>query len=409
MAPVQVARAHRILTIIGTALLVYSLFLAHTESQTPQAQANLQFAANPSFVSGLSQYPKTWPPLYPSLLWAFSKTNIPPQYFNLLCLYLSLLVIGILSKKSLPNIHWSYVVLFIALINANYVITYQLVSEGLFVFLAFVLLYLLVTTERPWTLRKTAFLAVVSSISCLTRHFAIFWQVPLCLAYIFLDDDRSALRKRLLNTAVFCLIVVILVSPWLIAVRLSTGWFSGMDRFEQRPFYSHDKLSALRLFIINGGFLAKTLFIDFFSPYRYASHFDVRPPLLTSEIVIGVGALLLFSLLAVTLISSIQPFGSSALPQATRTPHSRQLAPLYFTFTYLLWLMLLWTLGNNDPIYTRFAYPAYPLAVYSAFVFFSWAKSFKLPLKSRLPFYVLYIFIAGINAFKAYVWWIHPS
>lgn len=389
--------------ILGIAGIVCLLFLAHTEALCPQSQANADFASNPSFVSGLSHYQKTWPPVYPSLLWLFSKTKITPQYFNLLCLYLSLIVVGALCKKMLPNVHWFYVVLCIALINANYMITGQLVAELLLVLIALVILYLIVARQKPWTLRSVSLLAVISAIACLTRLFAIFWLLPLCLAYIWFDGDKSSLKKRLVNAAVYCCIVVLLISPWLLAVRLSTGWFSGMDRFAAKPFYGSADLSMPYLAGINTKFLTKTIIIDFCSPYCYASHFVLRPPLKTAELLIGFGV---FFLLALTLNIFVRHwFRHAAMSKTKHMPDSRQMAPLYFTFTCLAWLMILWTLGNPDPIYTRFAYPAYPFAVFSGFMVYSWAKTCKLSLAARIPFYVLFVLICGINIIKVYFWW----
>ena len=62
---------------------------------------------------------------------------------------------------------------------------------------------------------------------------------------------------------------------------------------------------------------------------------------------------------------------SGAAIQAGRSPphpHPEQiLLPLCLLAAYVVLLIAVWTVGNNDPIYTRFLYPAYPLLVLLAF------------------------------------------
>ncbi len=404
------ARPVELLLVLVIALFVYLLSRSHTESLSPQSLANLQFASNPSYVSGLSQYPKYWPPFYPSVLWLSSKAGITPRGFNLTCVYLCLFLVGLLSKHLLTNIHWFYVVLAVALINANYVNSYQLVAEPLLVLLAFVVLSIIVVYGQPWTSPRVVLLAVLSAISCLTRFFALCWLLPLCLAYICLDDVKSPLRKRLVHATVYCSIVALLVLPWLMMIRHSTGSFSGMDRFAPRGVYylNGQRLPIAHIFGMNARFLIKTVFIDFLSPFRYASHPAVRSSVFPSEITAGVIALLLASLGGATLVLFLHRQAGDAWSRMGRALVSQKMIPVHFTAAYLLWLMVLWSLGNNDPIYTRFAYPAYPLAVFSAFVAYSWIKSFTISPLCRLPFVLLFLLIGGINVLKAFNSWAKP-
>jgi hypothetical protein len=58
--------------------------------------------------------------------------------------------------------------------------------------------------------------------------------------------------------------------------------------------------------------------------------------------------------------------------------------------SYLALTILLWTVGNNDPIHTRFLFPVYPLLWVLAFHAYDAVRGWSATRWERLPWQVLY-------------------
>ncbi len=111
---------------------------------------------------------------------------------------------------------------------------HQPVSETLFILFGFVVMMLI----APYRIRPTVygvfFHGLFSSIAVLTRFFGLFWLVPIAMGHLwFLNVDRRP-RKRNKHLAVFLSIFSIIVAPWIVYLKISTGFFSGFDRTSPR-------------------------------------------------------------------------------------------------------------------------------------------------------------------------------
>jgi hypothetical protein len=68
-----------------------------------------------------------------------------------------------------------------------------------------------------------------------------------------------------------------------------------------------------------------------------------------------------------------------------------------FSLGYLACLLVLWTAGNNDPIYTRFLYPSYAFLGLSAAHVYSHVKASAAAAAHR-PFQALYLWMLAAQA-----------
>jgi hypothetical protein len=390
-----------VLIIVIFFCVVNLLYQAQKEHLSPQSLANLKFAEDSSFLSALKTYPTYWPPFYPTVLRLFGQLGIPIRKFNQLCFCFILLLTGYYTKRYIKNIHWIYIIAFLVLLNTNYVNIYQQVSEPLFVLLALVMMLIMLQYRHAPTISKLVWLAVLTSMSCLTRFFAFFWTLPLCLVYIWWNNSHNTIQGKVLCTGVFLGIVGILVSPWLIHLRLLTGSFSGMDRFGSRGFSKYGELLTTQdTLYTNLKAALKTIVIDFLSPYRYATHGVVNNSSLSIlETCLAIIVLLLLVLMVLVICSMLyHSLWSHIRGWFVDSAFGNKIIPFHFALFYFVSIIVMWTLTNNDPIYTRFMYPMYLFAVLSIFSLYSSIKDSII--YKKLPFILLYWLLLGVNCYK---------
>jgi hypothetical protein len=275
------------------------------------------------------------------------------------------------------------------------------VSEPLFVLIAFIMMLIMVQYRHVPTISKLVWLAVLASMSCLTRFFAFFWTLPLCLIYIWWNSSRNTIQDKLLHTGVFLGIVGLLVSPWLTHLRLLTGSFSGMERFGSRGFGTYGQmLTTQDTIYTNLKFAFKTILIDFLSPYRYASHRVINNSSLSMfETCIAIIVLLLLVLTFFVICPVLyRSFRSHIEGRFVNPEFAYKIIPFHFALLYFVSIIVMWTLTNNDPIYTRFMYPMYLFAVLSMFSLYSSIK--ESTIYKKLPFILLYWLVLGVNCYK---------
>lgn len=391
-----------LLFIAGLVFIVVDLFYqAQKEHLSPQSLANLKFAEDSSFLPALKTYPTYWPPFYPTVLRLFGQLGIPIRKFNQLCFYFILLLTGYYTKRYIKNIHWIYIIAFLVLLNTNYVNIYQQVSEPLFVLIALVMMLIMVQYRHSPTISKLVWLAVLTSMSCLTRFFSFFWMLPLCLIYIWWNHSRNTIQDKVLRTGVFLGIVGILVSPWLIRLQLLTGSFSGMERFGSRGFGAYGQLLTIQDTVYTNLKAAfKTIVIDFLSPYRYASHRVINNSSLSMfETCMAIIVLLLLVLMFFIICPVLyRSFRSHIEDRFVDSEFADKIIPFHFALLYFVSIIVMWTLTNNDPLYTRFIYPMYLFAVLSMFSLYSSIK--ESTIYKKLPFILLYWLLLGVNCYK---------
>jgi hypothetical protein len=387
------------------AALAYQLYVHESGRFSPQSLVNVRFARNPDFASALHDYKRARPPLYPSALWAFAQSGLHMRWLNLALLYGALVVLWRAVHAAAPRVQPALPVALYALCHFNYVNLHQYVSEGLFVLLALLFLLATLRYSRSPSTGNLLWLGAVSAAACLTRYIGLFWLVPIACVQLALTSLRGA-RERAAHLCGYLLVTLLPVGMWMWDAYRKTGNLTGMDRFEPRPFPRRTELDFNLLYT------GKTLAVDFLSPQRHASHAVVNEPgpLLPAEAVaVGLAAFLALGLGAAGARAwkgrrrrEASPGGAvdgqrSVVP-ALSSGHSLS---WQLSLGYLLVVIVLWTIGNNDPIYTRFLYPCYAFLILSIICSYSRIRDSSAERWVRLPFWALALLILAVQGTKS--------
>jgi hypothetical protein len=387
------------------AALVYQLYGHESGRFSPQSMANIRFARSPDFASALQDYRRLWPPLYASTLWTFAQSGLHIRWLNLVLLYLVLIGVWKTVRLTAPRVQAALPVALYALCHFNYVTLHQYVSEGLFVLLALLCLVQTLRYSGSSSAANLVGLAALSSAACLTRYIGLFWLVPIAGAQIAFASLRSA-RQRAAHLGGFLFITLLPAGLWMWDAYRRTGNLTGMDRFEPRAFPRRTDLD------FNLFYTVKTLLIDFFSPQRNASHSVVnqKGSLLPAEmVIIGVAGLVALGLVAASLRArsnrgriDAAPVSGAGRWQVVASALSSEHSLIWqFSLGYLLVVIVLWTIGNNDPIHTRFLYPCYLFLVLSFVCAYSRIKGHLTERRVLLPFWALYLLIVAVQSYNS--------
>lgn len=357
---------------------------------SPQSKANIVALEKPSLSIAIKDYPRFWPPVYPAVLWGFSKIGLPMRLFNLFCFYGVLLALWMFTSKFLPRIPPLIPVLLVASNHSNYPNLYQQTSESLFLLLSWIILLAVAHYKKNSSILWVATVGMVTATASLTRFFGIVWLIPLAFILIaFFAQPEGSLKRKVTHIFVYFLPILLFVLPWILYLRSTTGSFTGMDRVSLRDFSAKSiDWNELTNFVPNCQLLFKTLFIDFFSPSRYATHKIVNLSaytsleMLTVSFVIGIVSLIVF--LTLYKVSDYRLFA-----KAKEVFKTTSFLPVYFAITYVTAIIITWTYSNNDPIYTRFMFPSYSFIILSFLGLFSWIKARSTRVWELLPFYLL--------------------
>jgi len=360
---------------------------------SPQSQVNLAFAAESQYDEALAGLGHRWPPLYPSLLWAAARVGIAPETTNLLLFLVTLAALVPAARWAAPAVHPGFPVVLYAACAFNYWNLHQNVSEALLIPLALGVLLLAERCRRgdlagTPSARDLAALTALAAAACLTRYFAIFWLLPL-VAWSAAGPPGS---RRLPRAGAILAIAAAPVGLWMAHARSVSGHVTGMDRFAPRSF------DTLTTFTANLELTARTLVLDWFGTAGPASHAALRGSWQPSMLDAGLFALASASIVACGVA------GLRAVRAGTASPPRPRAAGLLLGFSagHVGWVVLLWTLGNNDPIYSRFLYPSYVFFLLAGFHAYSNVKlcgdSGVRATRLRAPFVALFALVLAVQA-----------
>jgi 4-amino-4-deoxy-L-arabinose transferase-like glycosyltransferase len=374
-----------------------------------QVLRNRAFVEPASIALALEGYPKSRAPLYALALRAWVRElGLPAKGLNLMLFCGVLLWTGVTLRRSLGISAW-LPLMFCAFTGAHYLNVHSTVSETLFVaFATAVFSATLAYRKRPDRLRL-ALLVLACTGAFATRYFAAFWLIPLAALHV-VTSLGPGLRQRILRAAAVATVPLAVLSPWLIYAYRSTGHWTGMRRA------GRERLGEWAEFITPLGNLqciAKTLYLDFFSPVVYGdARFVLGLPL--GRWHDAVWALL--GLAAVVAAASAIPRLRADLSQRTREEWHDWLASprslvLQYTALYLLVLFGVWSLSNIDPLHTRYLFPSYVFVVLAAFVGWQSLRP-RLPSAAwRTPFYLglAGLFLASGSRHAVFLGWLSRS
>jgi general stress protein CsbA len=327
-----------------------------------QTRINLRVIAQPDYAQAMADY-RRWPPAYVSVLWFAKRAGVDHLRVNEILFCAGLALVWWASRRLVPGVHPAFPTAAYAVANVHLRMTSWAGAEPLFVPLMLLMLFALLGYCRERSLPRLALLAASAAALCLTRYFAVFWLLPVASLNVLWGP--GALPRRLVHTLGFAFTAAAPVGAWILKEYRQTGFLTGMDRFSPRAH--RDETDLLH----NVAYSVKSILYDLLSPGREATHVAMRepwPPSVTDVVI----PLLVF---AVSAGAGWLLWRRRERVGVTRESLRRALqggAGLTFQLFagYLMALIAVWTLGNNDPIYGRFLYPSYLLLIWLAFMLY---------------------------------------
>jgi hypothetical protein len=377
-------RPRDVLLALSVALAIaaaHLLYMRQGGDLTIQSQLNERFAERP-LDAAFEKYPRLRPPLYPMTLWLARRAGLSVHAFQVLVFDAMLVGLGLYGRRFLRGAHPGFLVLGFAVAHFNHVNLYQRTAETLFAPL--LLVFAVVLWRYQVSGRGAGWLGTVTSALCLTRHFGLYLAVPLAALHV-VARRATPPRRRLIHAALVLALALAPIGYWMWITHEQTGLWTGADRTRPRDLpesVAHwEELSGvddhLRL-------TAKTLMVDFFSSRVYAALAVVTLPYRPSPVE--------WALVAIALAAGVSALraGRRSGWRRDASPASPALMVAEVAAAYLGLTIVLWTVGNNDPIHTRFLFPVYPLLWVLLFHAYDAVKGWSAAWWERLPWQLMY-------------------
>lgn len=384
--PSPVRRASRIADWAGlVAISVASLFLVHRsrDALSVQSLRNLRFAEGASLERSIERYGMLRPPLYPMLLWAAERARLSPFVVTALLHTGALAGIAALARRASPQMPLLVPAAVYALGHFCAVNEHQFTAEAAVAAGLPALALLLSRHRATGSAQPLLGAAALAAVLGLSRLFAAVVAVPALVAAALLPGHASWRRRTALATGAAA-VAALPLGVWLVVAHARTGFLTGTDRTAARELppdvaYWKDLTGVDDHLLIMG----RTLLVDLFSPDRYGAHVVVTHPLRPRGLELLALVLLAAAIAAAGFAGRARTHGpptdGRAPPLSAPTAVVGALAALYLVLT-----IAVWTLANNDPIYTRFLFPAYGLLCVAAFGV-DGALARRGPAWTRLP------------------------
>jgi 4-amino-4-deoxy-L-arabinose transferase-like glycosyltransferase len=330
-----------------------------------QAKMNIGVMKSDSLFERLAEYPKVWPPLYPSTLWLIhNATGLQAGSINKIFCALILLMMALYTRSNIDKKFFVIPSVLLALNTAMY-LNMRITSETMMVLQCLLLILLLAKHSREPRYSYIFLLGLLTGAICLTRYFGLIWVFPSTVLCLILGSE--SVTKKLRFVIVYGLTSFLVCVIWVAHVFISTGHVTGMDRTGTREDVTGGMavLVSMTDFHQNVVGTLKTATYDLLSPYHNGDYQTVLFHEMTFY-----ELFLAFVLLAVFVITLLHLAKLSRL-QMVSEEFKPKYIPAIFTVTFLFLTILIWSLGNNDPIFTRFISPVYPfffLAVYAVYI-----------------------------------------
>ena len=390
---------------LGVILIPYHFFwrAAAQATLSPQSLKMLKSGMQPTLLQAVTTT-TVWPPGYPLVLFLGHQLHIPFPWINLTLLYVTFTIVFLFLRRFNTALGALAGVLGLTLFSFHYYNYAQFTSEALVVPLSLLILLFLDNYNKqdsPWNIWIISFIAAMAFLS---RYQILAWLSPVIIL-VLLRDRRFSYGKRLRHSALFLSISMMPVSLYMLMNRFRTGYFTGMSRlggYDARPPLPTEGEAAYFAtqvsFIHNVKLTFKTYFLDFFSLTSLATHRANRLPYHALPVEI----LTLGVFLAALILASFFFIQHHHLRRTNNANYSTIDTLVLAVLFYIIITIALWTIGNNDPIYTRFLYPSYtPIVIlFLAITSAIFKETRRLPF--RAPFLLTIILILMINTIKLF-------
>jgi len=353
--------------------------------------------------------PNVWPPGYALLLLAARKIDYPLQYVNLGLFYLTIALLYIVAKKCSQNISPFWLPLSYAFCAFNYYNLAQFTSEAVDVPLSLLTLLFLETYQRRRTFTSILYLSICCSLLFVSRYQTVIWLTPIIGYYLVVTFRSASLRKTALwHSISFFVIAFSPLALFMASNFHQTGYLTGMERFDWSSRPVHGKVGY---FPTSTGFnenvllTAKTYFLDFDSPVEFGTHQANHLQHSISNVEMGVIGIFILAMVVfvLNLIRFIRTHeGISSTLNIWKHTSPITLIATEYLVVYIIVTILIWTVGNNDPIYTRFLYPSYIYFMIGLFSVYSFLKRESTSKMSKLPFLMLFLCLSAVSLYKLY-------
>jgi hypothetical protein len=354
-----------LLVAIGFSLNAFDVVAPGVE---PSPQSNEMFRRSLDLETALT--PGVWPAGYPVTLWGARQLGVEPQELHKGLVGLTIVLLAALASVAGFST-WVVPALGYALLLAVPFNLALFTSEAMLVPCSLVALLALYSyARRPRTLTLCV-LGLLLAYAANLRYFALVWLFPIAVFHVSLALADNHLKRLGRVVLLLCIALPAILATFATNIA-RTGYATGMDRLDWSsrrvmPVVEHwreqtDLASSVFLML-------KTWLIDWFSTSDYASHGALDSPLSQT---VGIAGLFVLALLFAGLSFGLKQAHSAARPSWDEiclrlARPSIALLVHEFLVVFLLTTVLLWTIGNNDPIHSRFVFPAYPLMIFAIY------------------------------------------
>jgi 4-amino-4-deoxy-L-arabinose transferase-like glycosyltransferase len=368
---------------LGAALVVGLVFLAvawvalrDTSIVTPpQGREYVRTAASIAAGDGFEQNPGEpmvrFAPLYPLLLAPFAGVglDVVASVYLLNCLALTGCLLGfywLARELGLRGAGPAAAVF--ALWAGHYYLLRAVRADGLAVCLTVLAMAALVRYGRSLRRVDLGWVALLGALAATSRYMTALALLPVLVVGVAVLSAGSA-RTRWLRGCATGLVAGLPILIWVARNVALTGYAFGMSRTVARPMAEGSDLPT------NAFRLGKTLLIDLFATDAMGTF-----PVIVGELAparpgwIGIAAAAAVAAIVVAVFRCPR----ERLRDLFR---SREIVGIaLFPACYVVLLLVLWTVGNNDPIHTRFVTPVYPFLALAGLALATRAASDRLAL-----------------------------
>jgi 4-amino-4-deoxy-L-arabinose transferase-like glycosyltransferase len=369
-------RVRRTLAVAAVFLGVSYLALRDTSVLTPQ-QGHQHICTAASLVKGrgfevIAGVPMASnAPLYSMLLAPFALVGhaVVPAVYLLNCLALTAGLLGfywLAREADLPGAGAATTAF--ALWAVHYYLLRMARPDGLAIALTLLTLATLLRYGRLQRIADLVPVAAFATLAALCRYMTALTLLPVVAVGVTVLTAGPA-RRRWLRGGTVAVLTGLPIAAWVGRNLALTGHLFGMSRTAPRSMAAGSDLST------NVTRLGETLGVDLFATDALATVQVIEGSLTPSH---------RYWIVAAAVIAfGATVFAAIRCPRDCFAAFVRRRAVvglLLYPAFYLVMLLMLWTLGNNDPIHTRYVAPLYPFLALAGLALASQLASDRLAL-----------------------------